>query len=178
MFSSEEEILLFHISSLSGHSAFIWLNSKENAQLYSFDIGEHNYTQPAVQLLQSMFPGRLHIKYGDSRWTLPEFHRLHPDVSCDLIVIDGGHYQNVPRKDLINFRKMASQTNLIILDDQPGPGYFKSSIDVMWKEMLSFGIVKELFTCISDKKIATLDRDKGLTLGKYIWYVMHHKPYN
>ena len=63
---------------------------------------------------------------------------------------------------------MASQTNLIILDDQPGPGYFKNSIDVMWKEMLSTGIVKELFTCISDKKIATLDRDKGLTLGKYI----------
>ena len=99
---------LFHISSLLGHSAFIWLNSKENVKLYSFDIGEHNYTKPAAQLLQSIFPGRLHIKYGDSRWTLPEFYKLHPDVSCDLVVIDGGHYQNVPGKDLINFRKMAS----------------------------------------------------------------------
>ena len=153
---------------LQGHSAFIWLNSNSNTKLYSFDIGEHNYTRPSVQLLQSMFPGRLHIKYGDSRWTLPEFYRIHPEVTCDLIVIDGGHYHNVPFKDLQNFREMASQTNLIILDDQPGPYYFKDSIDLMWKEMVGSGMVKELFTCMSDIKLATLEREKGLTLGKYI----------
>ena len=72
---------------------------------------------------------------------------------------------------------MASQTNLIILDDHPGPDYFKDSIDMMWKEMLSTAVVKELFTCISDKKIASLYRDKGLTLAKYIWYRIHHKRF-
>ena len=161
-------LFLLFIICFQGHSAFIWLNSNKNIQHYSFDIGEHNYTKPAVKLIQSIFPGRLHIKYGDSRWTLPEFHSVHSDISCDLIVIDGGHYENVPQKDLENFREMASQSNLIILDDQPGSEYFKGSIDLIWKKLVDKRMVKELFVCKNDRRIASLDREKGMTLGRYI----------
>ncbi len=167
--NSSFSFCVFHFP---GHSSFVWLNSSNRTKLYSFDIGEHNYTRRAVQQLQSLFPERLHMQYGDSRTSIPEFQELYPDVTCDLIVIDGGHYKDVPQKDLRNFRRLASFYHLIVLDDQPGPSYFKDSIDLMWNTAIRRGKVKELFVCMNDKSIATLDREKGITLGRYLWTIL------
>ena len=85
----------------AGHSTFMWLNTNPELIVYSFDIDMHNYTRPLAYELQSMFPGRLHVTYGDSRLTIPLFHADSPEVKCDLIVIDGGHHYDVPARYFI-----------------------------------------------------------------------------
>merc|ERR1719456_1985986 len=56
-----------------GYSSLRWLTHSQ-AKVYTFDIGQHPYSKPAEQWLQSVFPGRIEATWGDSTQTLPAFH--------------------------------------------------------------------------------------------------------
>ena len=113
----------------------------------------------------SMFPGRLTLTIGDSRDTVPKFHKLHPHVSCDMVVIDGGHHENIPERDLDNFNYMTkSINNIIILDDWPGLEDVNITIGQMWRKNIQVYKVKEIFYCM---KLNSFWRN-GITLGQYI----------
>ena len=150
----------------AGHSAFMWLNANPDLVVYSFDIDVHNYTRPMVYKLQSMFPGRLHLTYGDSRNSIPHFRWECPEVQCDLVIVDGGHHADIPAWDLDNFRYMVprNRDNLVILDDWPGRWDVNLTIGNMWRERVKARWVKELFQCLKFNNIW----DSGITLGEYL----------
>ncbi len=148
----------------AGHSAFMWLNVNPDVRVYSFDIGIHHYTRIMAQTLESMFPGRLHVTYGDSRETVPRFHEENPHISCDMAVVDGGHHENIPRKDLENLNRMArSMDNILILDDWPGLEDVNETIGQMWRDNLASNKVKEFFYCMKNNSFWK----NGVTIGQY-----------
>ncbi len=150
----------------AGHSTFMWLNANPDLVVYSFDIDMHNYTRPMAYYLQSRFPGRLHITFGDSRDTIPEFHVDAPEVMCDLVIIDGGHHADIPELDFDNFYAMVprNRENLVILDDWPGREDVNLTIGAMWREKIRAGKVQELFSCYKQNN----KWDSGITLGQFV----------
>mmetsp|Transcript_41934 Transcript_41934/g.115658 ORF Transcript_41934/g.115658 Transcript_41934/m.115658 type:complete len:574 (-) Transcript_41934:54-1775(-) len=122
-----------------GHGTLRWLHSSK-AKVYSFDLGEHDYSRPAASWLQARFPGRLTVTWGDSVETLPEFHARHPDVECDLVFVDGGHSYEVALADLKNFAAMANpRRHRILMDDT-----HLSGPDGAWRTLLDAGNATEL----------------------------------
>jgi hypothetical protein len=96
---------------------------------------------------RKLFPRRLQLTIGDSTDTVPTFAELHPDLKCDLLLIDGGHWPEIVRAgssvrvvcvscachvrgvavsalglitllaDLVNFRAMANMTRHLLIMD-------------------------------------------------------------
>jgi len=102
----------------TGHSSYM-LTSNQKARVVSFDIGRHPYTRKVAELFAKRYGHRFTLAFGDSRITVPEFHRTHPDVTCDLMLVDGGHTRDIALSDLSNFRRMASERNILVFDDCP-----------------------------------------------------------
>jgi len=61
----------------------------------------------------------LNLTWGDSRLTIPAFAEAHPDIKCDIVMVDGGHSASVAKADLMNFAKMAAPGHLLVIDDTP-----------------------------------------------------------
>ena len=99
----------------AGHSCLLFLLSNPNSKITVFDLIWHSYVLPCFDYLQSVFPDRLQIIHGDSVKTVPIFHHQNPDLTFDLIHIDGSHYGTVANWDFYNSIKMA--TDIIIWDD-------------------------------------------------------------
>ncbi|KAK2150229.1 hypothetical protein LSH36_417g04010 [Paralvinella palmiformis] len=149
----------------AGHSTFGWLTINPNAHVYTFDIGVHRYAKPMAKYIRSLHPERFTITWGDSRKTLPAFHRQHPEVSCDLIVIDGGHTTDICKADFFNFKQMASADSVVILDNYPQKSWkFNKILGDVWEWAKRNGEVSEIFRCHVDRKPS----DFGLSVGKYI----------
>ena len=74
----------------------------------------HNYSEPCFNYLNKLFPNRLSIIWGDSRDTIKNFNT---GIKYDLIHIDGGHTEDVLRKDILNSKNFAHDNTLVIIDD-------------------------------------------------------------
>ncbi len=61
------------------------------------------------------------MTFGDSRQSISEFYKSHPDIRCDVIVIDGGHLDDVPAADIKNFRQFVdvNKQHTVLIDDFP-----------------------------------------------------------
>ncbi len=145
----------------AGHSTFTWLASNPDVHVYSFDIGDHRYSRRVAESLSGMFPGRLTLTWGDSVQTLPAFRKSNPGVSCDVIVVDGGHTAEIAQADMDNFRPMASKTNLVVLDDYPTP-HFNKSLGAVWERKRSTGEISELFRCGFRPMV-----ERGFSVGQF-----------
>ena len=146
----------------AGHSALLFLSTKADIHVYSFDLGVHPYGRPSVDLLQKTFPGRLNVTWGDSKVTVPAFAKYHPNIKCDIVIVDGGHNYREAKADLRNLRAMAQTSyNFLIIDDHPSdtlPGVKKA-----WEEELSANQLQEHFRCNFHS-----DTRRGFTVAKYI----------
>ena len=149
----------------AGHSTFGWLEINRRARVYSFDIGRHAYSRPLANYLRSRYPDRLHVTWGDSTETLPEFRRRHPDVYCDLMVVDGGHSSRVCKADLVNFQQLASKDNVVVLDNYPQRrSNYSQKLGAAWEWAKRVGVVSEMFHCRVERKAT----DFGFSVGRYI----------
>lgn len=101
----------------AGLSSCAFLEASPHTQVTSFDNGEHGYVKYAKEFIDKKFPGRHRLILGDSRDTVPEFARENLGVKFDLIFIDGGHRYKVVKADLLNMRKLATASTLIVVDD-------------------------------------------------------------
>ena len=147
----------------AGHSSLLWLTANPNLHVYSFDIGIHKYAKEMAKYLQSRFPGRLNVTWGDSMKTLPIFHTNHSDITCDLVVIDGGHSVKVARADFFNFYHLASDTHVVLMDDHPAmkAGWSKGP-RAAWEGGKLSGRLYEIGGCTDDSL------RRGITLGFFI----------
>eukprot|EP01012_Entosiphon_sulcatum_P022879 TRINITY_DN2785_c0_g1_i1.p1 TRINITY_DN2785_c0_g1~~TRINITY_DN2785_c0_g1_i1.p1 ORF type:complete len:228 (+),score=22.00 TRINITY_DN2785_c0_g1_i1:20-703(+) len=102
----------------AGLSATLWLAENPSANVLSFDIGRYAYSFRAARYLQRKYPNRLQVVWGDSQVTVPQFQQLHPNYTCQILSIDGGHELDVAKADLSNFHAMADAAgHVATIDD-------------------------------------------------------------
>ena len=98
----------------AGHSVFLYLIANKTSKILLFDLGEHSYSKDCFNFLNSKFPGRLTIIWGNSLETV-ENYKDKPYF--DLIHIDGGHQRFIAEADIRNCRRFASSNTLVVFDD-------------------------------------------------------------
>ncbi|MEG7523379.1 MAG: class I SAM-dependent methyltransferase, partial [Chromatiales bacterium] len=149
----------------AGHSTLQWLTGNDHTKVYSFDLGSHKYARPMGEYFERTFPGRFNLSIGNSLTTVPRFSTKHPEVVCDIIVIDGGHSNKVALGDLRNMRAHANiEHNLLVLDDFPSHYLtFLTDIGSAWNTMRADGLVVERFACTEQTK-----RRRGYVIGYYV----------
>ena len=149
-----------------GHSSFMWLESNQYVKVYSFDIGQHKYALGMAAYLQNEYPGRLVVTWGDSSKTLPQFQKTHPNVSCDLVFIDGGHSTKICLADFYNFKKISHKDTIVIVDNYPETHWnFKITIGNCWEKVKRLGEIMEIFNCYSITKM----REMGFSVARYLF---------
>jgi hypothetical protein len=100
-----------------GHSSVVYRTANPTAKLYSFDnMGKRDLSNAALGALQSK-GGDITLTEGDSTVQVPRFVGWHPDVYCDVISVDGAHDRHFPDVDLHNFKYLANDPNIVLIDD-------------------------------------------------------------
>ncbi|CEM00687.1 unnamed protein product [Vitrella brassicaformis CCMP3155] len=127
-----------------GHSSAIFLTANPTARVISFDIGQHPYTQGNAGVLRGLYGERFQVVWGDSRNSIPYMQRMMPQLRCDLFSVDGSHSFEGALGDLLNFHRMASCRNWILMDDA---GW--RSVNRAWQTAKDLGIVTQL-ECFAD----------------------------
>lgn len=122
----------------AGHSTLIYLIANPTSKIYLFDLGVHKYTRECFNYLDSVFPNRLSIIYGDSVKVIPQFTRDNPEIKFDLLHIDGGHTTEIATADLINCKALASTHNIVIFDDTDASWLLN-----VWTNFIRNNIIKQ-----------------------------------
>ena len=143
----------------AGHSTLQWLTGSDNTKVYSFDIDSHYYTRPMADYVNRTFPGRFHLTFGDSLETVPRFASIHPEVICDVILVDGGHSHSVAIGDLRNLRKLVNvERNVLVPDD-----INYQAVSTAWIETQADGLAVQRFAC-TDKS----GNNRSYVVGYYV----------
>lgn len=140
----------------AGHSAVLFLELFPNATVTSVDLGIHTYIQQAEQLIQKWYPGRHKLIIGDSRQVIPTLSSKY-----DMIFIDGGHMDDIPKTDLLNCRKLATKDTILFMDDIC-PQIYGIEPEKAWNELVANGTIIELGRWLMDVKVL------GFAWGKYL----------
>jgi len=143
----------------AGDSAMRFL-AQSNATLYEFDLGRYDYSLAAANFTKDNFPGRFHITWGDSSVTVPAFHKAHPEVKCDLVIVDGGHSYDIALADLTNFMSMAAEKHVLFLDDTPCSKEYCIGVNRAWGKLLNEG-------CVVEDKVVSVSEWYGFRKGAY-----------
>ena len=75
----------------AGHSSCLFLESNNNCNVLSFDIGLHDYFKIGFEYIIKNFNSRHFLIIGNSNITVPLYYKFNPMIKYDLIFIDGGH---------------------------------------------------------------------------------------
>lgn len=101
-----------------GHSAdFLFKNCPNLQKFVSFDINQHDYTQPAADYLKRCYKEKFQFIEGDSAITVPEYSLKFPNAKFDLIYIDGKHTCEYVIQDILNCQKLAHPDTILWIDD-------------------------------------------------------------
>lgn len=126
----------------AGHSSEIFLSTKSDITVISFDLGSHNYVQKGYKYLNKSYPERLNLILGDSKVTVPRYAKQNPDKKFDLIFIDGGHDFDTAFADIINMRAFAHRDTLMVFDDL----WSIAEAHRAWDKAAELGIIQVLET--------------------------------
>jgi len=101
----------------AGHSLLIMLLASKYAIFDVFDICEYSYTIPCIAYLNSNFDNRVHLHYGDSKYSFPHFVKT-TRKTYDLFHIDGMHSLEYVYNEINCSLTFANQDNChIVVDD-------------------------------------------------------------
>ncbi len=105
----------------AGHSALLFLMANPNLKEFTiFDICSHQYTLPCINYIVSAFPKLLvDLHIGDSTTSMPIFCDKYPQLReiYDLVHVDGGHFEECIKSDMIYADILVKVNGLLIIDD-------------------------------------------------------------
>ena len=106
----------------AGHSALLMLNgcAASDVEFTVFDIGQHNYTRPCLEYIQSQFPNvKMEYIEGDSIVKMGEYIHEHMERcgTYDVVHVDGGHTLECITSDFAHATKLVRQGGIVIVDD-------------------------------------------------------------
>lgn len=137
----------------AGHSALNALATRTDVRVVAFDAaaqvsprvngdGSVAYVPLGAQFLADRFPSRLLLVAGDSKQTLPATIAMLPELSCNVLFVDGAHAFEAVRSDLRNFKRLASPAwNRVIVDDLGDGASWQREIAAAWSDALEAGVV-------------------------------------
>ena len=108
----------------AGHSSVIFLAAMpRDGEYISLDLGEHPYSRPCFDYLQTQYPQIKEYIMGDSRKMLPELLNTRPNYveSFDCVHVDGGHSLDVVLSDIQYAHFLLKSKGILILDDTQLP---------------------------------------------------------
>lgn len=126
----------------AGHSVLLFLLAAPTASYQLFDLGEHAYTRPCLELLQTSFPtARIQMDFGNSLTKLPMWIAAHKDQieTFDLVHVDGGHSMECIVNDMAFAMQLTKCGGIIIVDDLQDENIVR--IVTMWVDA---GLVKPI----------------------------------
>ncbi|CAG2201576.1 unnamed protein product [Mytilus edulis] len=103
-----------------GHSSMMWAKLfLGKIEIISFDMCYNNGgCDIGLEEIHRLYPDMKHtLIRGDSTINLPNYTKENPNIKCDFIFVDGGHIGDVPEKDLYNFKPMAKDNHIVVMDD-------------------------------------------------------------
>lgn len=106
---------------------------------------------PAISVARSpQFPAAtLELLIGDSTLSVPTFARLHPELKCNILFVDGGHSYQIAAADIENMKLIASPDfHVLLVDDANIP-----TVRQAWSESLTRGTVQDLPAHMQDWNI-------------------------
>ena len=105
----------FHI----GLSAAVFMDTRSDIRVISFDIFWFDYTRRAKLLLDIAYPGRNLLIAGNSITSLPTWFSTAGTAASkpDFVFIDGGHERPVPAIDLYHILREVPAGTWIMIDD-------------------------------------------------------------
>lgn len=123
-----------------GHSACVILQAMESyggGALLSFDIGKHDATHRAVELVKAKYEN-LHFISGDTRQTLAPTlgHVLdaNDQSTLDVAIVDGGHDVETARADMIVFESVLRPGGYLWLDDFENANCVTVGVNIVGRE--------------------------------------------
>ncbi|MFF5114493.1 O-methyltransferase [Streptosporangium sp. NPDC000509] len=127
-----------------GFSSIAFLESSPQAKVTSFEINTETHVKSAKEFIDSRYPGRHRLIYGDSTQTVPAFQVAGPMDGFDLVFIDGGHEYSCAKADIANARRLAKPGATLVVDDMIP--WFKWGIGptTAWEEAVRDEIVTPL----------------------------------
>lgn len=128
-----------------GFSAMAFLESAPDVQVVSFEIETTNAVRIAKNFIDSRYPDRHELVYGDSIESIPKFAVEKANQGAfDLVFLDGGHEYEVITADIRNGRLLARDGAIIVVDDMT-PWYpWGFGPTSAWDEAVSEGLILPL----------------------------------
>lgn len=123
----------------AGHSSELFLTTRDDIEVLSFDIGTFSYVGKCKEWLDRIYPNRHRLIIGDSTKTLPRYLSECSTEKFDLIFIDGGHTYDIAKSDIANSVKLAHEGTFIIIDDLKYAPVLRA-----WEEALASGLIEEV----------------------------------
>lgn len=130
----------------AGHSADLFLNVNKNIKLTSFDLGEMESVLYGKSFIDLKYPFRHNLIIGDSKITVPNFSK-NIDLKFDLIFIDGGHEFIDAITDIVNCKRLAHESTVLVLDDtrySPPLKSWTTGPTKAWESCIEKGYIKEI----------------------------------
>ncbi len=124
----------------AGHSACVILRAMETyggGTLLSFDIGKHEATHKAAEIVKAKYP-QFHLILGDTKQTLaPTLAQAissNDDATLDLAIVDGGHDTDTARMDLLIFEAILRPGGYLWLDDFENANCIAVGVNLVGRE--------------------------------------------
>lgn len=130
----------------NGVSSATWLCANPGAKVFNFDLEPPHKN---VKIIKDFFGhDRFTMIEGDSTVTLAAFAANSSSPFCDIMVADGGHFDDVPFSDVSNFAKVAakepSRKHSLLVDEVYHHGETNQCCDdvtTSFKKSMSLGMI-------------------------------------
>ncbi len=154
----------------AGFSSYVFLKANPKAKVISFDIAEHKYIKTAKRFVDQQFPKRHALIKGDSKQTIPQFSKKHPDVRFDLVFIDGGHDYKTAESDIVNMKLLSTPQTLLVMDDLTPWLPWGRGPTHAWIKAIQKGIIIQKELIKDGRRINTIKPpgQRSWALGQYI----------
>ena len=161
----------------AGHSASLWLRANPAAKVIMFDLFQHKYGRHNEEFLRRNgsihglvdVDKRLWTINGSSLETVPQFSRDHKDVRCEILSVDGGHFDEVPLQDMLNMKLLANpQFHILLVDDTNCESTNCIAVDKAIRQLEQEGKVAVLGRSAELVDGAAVGFRRGVTVMQYL----------